>query len=283
MSTTPPGWYDDGHGALRWWDGAAWTEHVAQPDPEPEPVAADNDEVLPPELAAELDPAAASSVGVPAPGEVPGYAAYGAGGQQPYPGAEGAYPAGAFTSATAPKKSRAWIIWLVAGLVLLGIVIAAAVLIPLLILGASTGGGGQPQQPSSSTFDVDDSVVLSTDDDFAVVDTVALYDRAWQNADCDDYLASTTADFRESGGYTDCAEFEADAAATAESLDDYAVLVTTVSFDSDTALVITTETYSSMYDEQGRLTDERIDYEDYLYYLLVSVDGEWLIDGVEIE
>ena len=23
--TTPAGWYDDGHGALRWWDGAQWT------------------------------------------------------------------------------------------------------------------------------------------------------------------------------------------------------------------------------------------------------------------
>ncbi|WP_225216205.1 DUF2510 domain-containing protein [Microbacterium pullorum] len=28
MSTTPPGWYDDGSGTQRWWDGSAWTEHV---------------------------------------------------------------------------------------------------------------------------------------------------------------------------------------------------------------------------------------------------------------
>ena len=35
MATTPPGWYDDGRGALRWWDGAQWTEHVQTPDPEP--------------------------------------------------------------------------------------------------------------------------------------------------------------------------------------------------------------------------------------------------------
>ena len=30
-----PGWYDDGTGQTRWWDGAAWTQHVA---PVAEPV-----------------------------------------------------------------------------------------------------------------------------------------------------------------------------------------------------------------------------------------------------
>lgn len=27
-----PGWYDDGSGRQRWWDGEAWTHHVATPD-----------------------------------------------------------------------------------------------------------------------------------------------------------------------------------------------------------------------------------------------------------
>ena len=26
---TPPGWYDDGHGQLRWYDGSQWTQHTA--------------------------------------------------------------------------------------------------------------------------------------------------------------------------------------------------------------------------------------------------------------
>lgn len=26
---TPAGWYDDGHGQLRWWDGSQWTAHTA--------------------------------------------------------------------------------------------------------------------------------------------------------------------------------------------------------------------------------------------------------------
>ncbi len=29
MAFLPPGWFDDGAGQLRWWDGQAWTEHTA--------------------------------------------------------------------------------------------------------------------------------------------------------------------------------------------------------------------------------------------------------------
>ncbi len=41
-STTPAGWYSDpgGSGQLRWWDGTAWSAHLApQPSPAPSPVA----------------------------------------------------------------------------------------------------------------------------------------------------------------------------------------------------------------------------------------------------
>ena len=44
MDTAPDiaaGWYDDpaGGGALRWWDGGAWTEHVHEVQPSPAPSA----------------------------------------------------------------------------------------------------------------------------------------------------------------------------------------------------------------------------------------------------
>ena len=33
------GWYDDGHGTQRWWDGADWTEHVVTAAPEAPPTS----------------------------------------------------------------------------------------------------------------------------------------------------------------------------------------------------------------------------------------------------
>lgn len=38
--TTPAGWYDDGSGRQRWWDGTQWTEHFA---PAAEPAAAETE------------------------------------------------------------------------------------------------------------------------------------------------------------------------------------------------------------------------------------------------
>ncbi|WP_206192546.1 DUF2510 domain-containing protein [Scrofimicrobium canadense] len=34
MSGAQPGWYPDGSGNLRYWDGAGWTEHLAQGGPQ---------------------------------------------------------------------------------------------------------------------------------------------------------------------------------------------------------------------------------------------------------
>lgn len=50
---TPAGWYDDGHGQLRWWDGSRWTEHTAPPAvtqpvrPQPRPAARPAAELTP--------------------------------------------------------------------------------------------------------------------------------------------------------------------------------------------------------------------------------------------
>ncbi len=56
---TPAGWYDDGHGSLRWWDGSVWTDHTAPLKHEPAgpaaPAAAETRvEVLPPATKVEV-------------------------------------------------------------------------------------------------------------------------------------------------------------------------------------------------------------------------------------
>ncbi|MFC7789323.1 DUF2510 domain-containing protein [Microbacterium sp. MAHUQ-60] len=38
--TVPAGWYDDGSGRQRWWDGAQWTEHFAPVEATPQPAPA---------------------------------------------------------------------------------------------------------------------------------------------------------------------------------------------------------------------------------------------------
>jgi len=257
MTNMAPGWYDDGHGALRWWDGARWTEHVAAPDPEPATGSAPEPEgidALPPELAGSE----------PATPLVPPYAA-----SPGYPG--DAAPSGMFTAATQPQKSKTWI-WVVAGVALLVVVVAAAILIPVLLLGAAVSGNS-----SSSSAPV---APTSADEDAAVA-AVELYDDAWQNVNCDDYFASTTENFRTGFGMTDCATFEDEASAFAETVQNYQLTVTGIEAGDGQITVSTTETYESFYDEEGNPVDPPVPFEDPYTYTVVPVDGGWAIDSAE--
>lgn len=265
MTTTPPGWYDDGHGAMRWWDGAQWTEHVAQPDPEPSADAPTEAEIV-----------AASAAEHPAQPGFPEQPAY-----PVHPGAEGGVPgyppagypgqdasAGAFTSATGPRKSKAWIIWLVAGLVLLALVIGAAILIPILVLGFASSGGGAS---------------ASSDDERAAVAAVELYDDAWQNADCDAFLASTTEQFRADSGFGDCDSFLSEAALFDENFDDYEVAIDEVASSDDEIIVSTTESYVALIDENGEPADPPAPGSTIYHYTVVPSGGGWAIDGLTYE
>ncbi|WP_404434175.1 DUF2510 domain-containing protein [Microbacterium lacus] len=256
MTNMAPGWYDDGHGALRWWDGARWTEHVAAPDPEPAAGSAPEPEgidALPPELA----------YAEPATPLVPPYAA-----SPGYPG--NAAPSGMFTAATQPQKSKTWI-WVVAGIALLGVVVAAAVLIPVLLLGAAVSGNS-----SSSAAPV---APTSADEDAAVA-TVELYDAAWQDVDCDAFFASTTENFR-SPGWPDCATFEAEAEAFATSVQNYQVSVTGIESGEGAITVRTSEAFDSFVDEAGNPADPPVPFEEQLTYTLVPEGDGWAIDNVE--
>lgn len=285
MATTPPGWYDDGRGALRWWDGAQWTEHVQTPDAEP----AETVEATPAAEQPPTDPADASMDALLAPAVQPAptlesasepYAApavpaetlpegdYPPSAPPGYPGGfpGGAAPSGAFISATEPKKSRLWILWVVLGVVLLGIVILAAVLIPIVIgmFGSVAGGGSNGAQ---------------SDDQAAAVAAVELYDEAWGTGDCDKFQAATTESFREVLQLPDCTSFTAASQGFIDSVENYELTITSVENDSDEQItVITSETYTSMVDDQGNQTDEALPYEDKYAYIVVPAGDGWAIN-----
>lgn len=271
MATTSPGWYDDGRGALRWWDGAQWSEHVQTPDAEP------------------LESAGATAAGMSAESSAgsadlpasPGSAASSAAGPTPfelapdsgdaptvppgYPGGfeGGATPSGAFISATEPKKSKAWIVWVVIGVVLLGLVVLATVLIPIAIgmFGSAAGGGSQDE------------------DQAAAVAAVEQYDEAWATGDCEKFEQATTEGFRQVLEIPDCASFTAASQGFVDSVEDYQLTVTSVQNDTDEQItVITSETYTSMVDADGNPTDVAQPYEDNYAYIVIPDDDGWVID-----
>lgn len=157
----PPGWYDDGRGALRWWDGAQWTEHAAIPDAEGTGPAEDGGlEELPVELR----------------------------GDESDEFADGA--SGAFGAATESKKSKLWIVWAVLGVVLLAIVIAIAVVVPLLFLNHATRAPSVAPEGADETAAVaavhqyNDAWLEGDCDDYTEVTTAAFRD-AQSILDCE--------------------------------------------------------------------------------------------------
>ncbi|MCA1307539.1 DUF2510 domain-containing protein [Microbacterium esteraromaticum] len=122
--STPAGWYDDGSGRQRWWDGQQWTEHFApegqQPEaeqPEPQPSSEADANAFDPDATVlrEEIPAASQddqptqvyppsdvTAGAYAPPAAPGYADVNA--TAAYPGAYQAPAAGQAYGAYAPAE-----------------------------------------------------------------------------------------------------------------------------------------------------------------------------------
>ncbi|MEI3848412.1 MULTISPECIES: DUF2510 domain-containing protein [unclassified Microbacterium] len=174
MATPPPGWYDDGHGAVRWWDGRQWTEHVASPasaaDDTSEPPAphaperSDRDAVPVPPPAGEgagaltgvggFTPPRATEWSAPsgAVGGAPdgyGYSpAAPAADSSPVPSPVVTYPGDATSAgaSSAPQKSKGWLVWLLVGVGLVAVLAAVVALAVMLITG---GFGGPATSPAS--------------------------------------------------------------------------------------------------------------------------------------
>ena len=286
MSTTPPGWYDDGSGTQRWWDGEAWTDQVQAGSADDSPPAAEAGSAAPAEpgsppaaeALAGLDPAAAAAAGIAPTGatpDTPGYPAHAASGAPvgAYPGgfpgepAAGAAEGRATYQEGSPQpaaKSKLWIVFAVLGVLVVALIVLAAVFIPRLI-GQITGGGS----PAGS------------DAERAAVEVVERYDDAWDDADCDLYFETTTEGYRQALGMTDCAAFESTAEVFDESTDEYEIEVDTVEQTGENITVLTTERYLSLVDENGDPLPTPDPIAEPLQYTLVPAAGGWAIDNVQ--
>ena len=117
-----------------------------------------------------------------------------------------------FTAATEPRKSKLWIVWVVLGVVLLGIVIAAAVVIPLLFLSASRRADRRCPVRRRARGGRHGRALRRR-----------LAGRGLRGAHRRDDRG-----LPHENGFTDCATFEEQAVAFNEALDEYDVAVTDV-------------------------------------------------------
>lgn len=258
MTSTPPGWYDDGHGARRWWDGVRWTEHVEPAAVAVDAPAAAGDEEPADQALAQAEPAVALAEAPVVPtADAPVFppadtSVFPPAGEPAYPPAPGPQ-----------KKSKLWIVWVVLGVVVLGLVIGGVVAVTTLVGGLTAGGSG------GDTSDPDEQAALAA---------VGLWDEAWDEVDCDKFFEATTEDFRSEIQLGDCAAFEDQAQFFSDSTDEYEVEVNSVVRDGDTIVVTTTETYLSSVDEQGEPIDTPESVTEEWQYYVIAVDGGWAID-----
>ncbi|HEU5223667.1 MAG TPA: DUF2510 domain-containing protein [Candidatus Lumbricidophila sp.] len=115
---TPPGWYDDGSGAQRWWDGQAWTEHVAPP-------------VQGQVVAQHVEPTVAATAGVAI------------GSPQPLLEPSVGAPAWVTPGNAAPRKKRGPLPWVLGGVgaLIVVVLVVGAIAVGNLLGGVSNAGG----------------------------------------------------------------------------------------------------------------------------------------------
>lgn len=251
----PAGWYDDGHGAIRWWDGTRWTEKVAATPPEQHGAGLEPPAVEPP------------SSGSPAPGNA-------APQQETAP-----------TTPAPARRTGLWIALAVGGVVVAGLVAGAVLLVPSAIDASSDRAPiSTPAAPSPTPSEPEQTTpALSEADRAAAVATVQAYNDAWLEADCDGYFASTTEEWQEFLELTDCETFYSSARAWAESIEDYGMEILEVDQVGESAAVSLSETYTSEWDHEGNPLDAPTAFDDRWEYIVIEEDGVWLVDNGFLE
>lgn len=261
MTQAAPGWYDDGTGRVRWWDGAAWSGDVLDPATVP---AADEPEEFPwmreaaerervaartaagTAVAAPVDPIRSLRVDRDDDGVDPvvAWARQQAAAQE-----AAAQPVAAPEPvALRARPRRRALPWVLGGV--LGAVVLAGAGGAALAIGGAVGDAVDPGAASA----------------------VEAYNELWAGGACDTTGAVGTAAFIADLGWDDCALLADSQRSFLQSYEDYRVTVEETSVQGGIAWVDTSERYRVPGDEEERIDQYR--------YELVREGDAWLIDSI---
>lgn len=214
MNTIAPGWYDDGAGSIRWWDGTAWTGHV-QPQ--------------------------APATGFAAPAQVPvlpaSDAAAAAALAEPYPTRDQAAQAQAARQTQPGRSGTVRLIAVIAIVVIVALSFASYFAVAALIRNTAEwvssvpfsegqGGGGDSEgQGGGGDSGAESSgpdVMTAVEPRFERV--VRDYNIAIETSDCELFERTTSEEFRANPwGYTGCDSFAELTAPLNEGVSDYRI------------------------------------------------------------
>lgn len=297
--TTPPGWYPDGQGGQRWWDGTQWTEHT-QPGPggaPAEPAApqgpGDQATVVAPNRAADYNPGGQPGYGQPGQqpaGQQGGQPVYGApagqqggqpgyGQQQPFGGGYGQPPYGGQGSGSG-GKGKGKLIAIIGGLLAAVIIAVVLVFVLLKVVGGSDPAAvTEDYLTAQAEFDVETLCELSTKDQ---------QEEEFEEYDvdnCADYVDKAQDDIDES--FKDFEDLAGESFEDFSDDFDYTVETGDVEEDGDEARVDWTATseYTGDNDKALEAFGGEENQEEEGTALLCKEDGDWKVkeDNAEPE
>jgi hypothetical protein len=277
MSTTPPGWYPDGQGGQRWWDGNQWTEHTQPGQGGGAPEAPQAPSAPGGDMPTQIAPNRASEYQAPqqpqqqaAPYGAPAGGGYGQpAGQQPY-GQQGfgQQPFGQGYAGQSGGGGKGKLFAIIGGAIGALVLVAVALVVLFSVI-----GGGSPEDVASDYLDA------SVDGDFE--EACNLSSKSHQDSlfegteanDCGEIEDAIAKSFEGDGGIPGYDNFE-------DFLDDidYEYEIGDVSEKEKTATVDYTYTVEYTGDEEG--IAEFVDKEDEPATIeLVKEDGDWKVDS----